>query len=359
MTAHGHTGNFRLSERHFGPLWKYVRQEAITNIDWDSGQLWIKYANQVRIPVCDPEVTEEFIHNFSLIVANHESRPFNPVDCVLSAETDELRITIVHEAFAVSGRSMSIRKSLPKLRFTAAKALEEGYCEPELLHLLVNCVQSGFNFVFCGEPGQGKTEAAKFFSSFIPACEKVITVEDLREWHYRDINPGKDCVEFKVRQAQSYGEAIAVSLRMNPKWIMIAETRSREVRYLLESWSNGVNCMTTLHVDDARKIPDRILNMLETRQDADRLVNQIYADVGIGILMRELEQQAGKTRHCIWQVCFYYRENGKNGAILLVEEGKMKKDRLPEFIRSKVREGSGQCDIFRNPQLEQRIKEEI
>ncbi len=349
--------DFKLSSRHFGPLWKYIRQDEITNVDWDSGQLWIKYANRTRKRVYDPEITEEFIHRFSLIVANHESRPFHRLDSILSAETEQLRITFVHEAFAVSGRSMSIRKSLPRLRFTAKEALECGYCEAEVMHLLANCVRGGFNFVFCGEPGQGKTEAAKFFSSFIPPHEKVITVEDLREWHYHEIHPQNDCIEFKVSDSKDYGRAIAVALRLNPKWIMIAETRSREVRYLLESWSNGVNCMTTLHVDDGRKIPDRILNMLESRQDADRLVNQIYSDVGIGVLLKEQEIQEDRTIHQIRQVCLYYREEEKNGCILLVENGILRDTRMPEFLRGQIQERCGQKDIYSNPQVKQMLEE--
>ena len=46
--------------------------------------------------------------------------------------------------------------------------------------------------------GAGKTECAKFFSQFIPAGERVITIEDNPEWHYSQINPGKDCVELRI-----------------------------------------------------------------------------------------------------------------------------------------------------------------
>ena len=351
--------DFKLSQQHFGPLWKYICQDEITNVDWDSGQLWIKFAKRVRERVEDPEVTEDFIQRFSLIVANHESRPFNRLDYILSAETEQLRITFVHEAFVVSGRSMSIRKSLPRLRFTAKGAIVNGYCDVKVMQLLANCVRSGFNFVFCGEPGQGKTEAAKFFSSFIKPREKVITVEDLREWHYHAIHPKRDCIEFKVSSPEDYERALAVALRLNPAWVMLAETRSREVRFLLESWSNGVNCMTTLHVDDARKIPDRILNMLESRQDADRLVNQIYADVGIGILMREQELEGGRTEHRIWQVCFYYREEERNGHVMLVEEGCLGENRMPEFLRRRIQAGCGQRDIYFSPQVQRLLQEGV
>ncbi len=41
--------------------------------------------------------------------------------------------------------------------------------------------------------------------------------------------------------------------------------------------------MTTLHTDDVRNIPDRILNMLESRVDAERMENDIYQALDVGI----------------------------------------------------------------------------
>lgn len=52
---------------------------------------------------------------------------------------------------------------------------------------------------------------------------------------------------------------------------MLSEARSTEVKSLLECWSTGIRGFTTLHTDDVRKIPDRILNMMESRMDADRM----------------------------------------------------------------------------------------
>lgn len=78
------------------------------------------------------------------------------------------------------------------------RMLEESYCPERILQLLMNCVLAGMNFVFGGEPGAGKTECAKFFMQFIPREERVITIEDSLEIHYRDINPGADAVELRV-----------------------------------------------------------------------------------------------------------------------------------------------------------------
>ena len=110
---------------------------------------------------------------------------------------------------------------------------------------MINCVRTKMNFMFGGEPGAGKTECAKFFMQFIPADERVITIEDSLEIHYRDINPEADAVEIRVGADFSYTDAIKASLRMNPKWLVLSEARSTEVTSLLEAWSTGVFGITT------------------------------------------------------------------------------------------------------------------
>lgn len=143
------------------------------------------------------------------------SRQFNKRNPELEAETSELRVTILHESVAKSGRSISIRKTPPLIRLTAESAIAEKFCPQELLTILINCVRTKMNITFCGMPGIGKTECVKFFSQFIPANERVITIEDTLEIRYAETNPGKDCIEMKVSEdVFGYSEAIKSCLRM-------------------------------------------------------------------------------------------------------------------------------------------------
>ena len=348
------------TEKYFGPLYPFVVNDDITDIDLNDQKLfgeetflWLtnsqnmRYREKITLP-------ESFIEQFTKRVANTVSRSFHKQSPVLEAETDTLRITIVHESVSVSGRSISIRKSLPYVRLTEENMVEDGYCSKEVLALLKNCVKARLNIVFCGEPAAGKTECAKFFSTFIPDNERVITIEDTLEWHYHEVNPEKDCVELKVNSTMDYTKAIKTCLRLNPKWIMVSETRSKEVVYLLECFSTGVRGMTTLHSDDVRNVPDRMLNMAGNEREVTNMENDIYNFINVGVLLNRVEERdyggKHKIRRFIDQICFYDRENGKNRIFMLVENGKLLTNELPKHIQEKMLR-AGISDAFSYEEL--------
>lgn len=326
-----------LGKEYFGPLWRFIANDEITDVDYNGREIWLTniYNERYRVnqSYVEENLTSAFVEQFTQRIANVVSRQFNKRYPELEAETSELRVTIVHESVARSGRSISIRKTPPIIRLTPKKALEEHYCSRDILALLINCVLADMNIIFCGMPGIGKTECVKFFSRYIPGNQRVITIEDTMELRYSVTNPGKDCIELRVDgDAFCYADAIKASLRLNPHWLMLSEARSKEVRYLLESWSTGVCGMTTLHTDDVRNIPDRILNMLESRVDADRLENDIYQSVDVGVLIRKRQNEQNMTYRYIDQVCFFLRERGQNRILMAVQDGKLILKEFPAVV---------------------------
>lgn len=337
--------NWELQEEDFGVLLPYIQKKEVTDIDYNGHELWITDLEHGRYRA-EVNVTEEFVEEFTHRIANRVNKPFNRMHNVLEAETKTLRISIVHESAAVSGRSICIRKSLPEVRHTIESMLDTKYCPLPILNLLINCVRAKMNFVFCGEPGVGKTECAKFFSRFIPPNQRAITIEDNLEMHFREINPENDCVELQVSRELSYTDAIKLCLRQNPKWIILSEARSTEVQYLLEQWSTGVCGFTTLHLDDLRNLPDRIMNMIGRAKDAERLENYIYEFVSVGVLIRQRTDEKGRQKRYIDQVCFYDRYRGKNNIYMLLENGEILSKEIPKDIKRKM-ERAGIVEPFR------------
>lgn len=327
------------SEEYFGPLYEFVRDDEITDVDYNGKDLWLTNAQNERY-LGDKKLSPEFVEQFTKRVANTVSKPFHKQQPILEAETERLRITIVHESVAITGRSICIRKSLPYIRMTEEGMLQEKYCSKEILELLKSCILAKQNIVFCGEPGVGKTECAKFFSQYIPANERVITIEDNPEWHYRKVNPDKDCVELKVGKQMDYTTAIKTCLRLNPKWMMLSESRSTEILKLIEGFSTGVKGITTLHTDDVRKIPDRMVNMGGQARNEGRMTNDIYSFIDLGVLIRrrEMEDEDGsrRVRRYIDQICFFERSGQENQCHMIVEDGELVSDILPKGLEIKL-----------------------
>ncbi len=330
--------NIDETEEYFGPLYPYVCDDSITDIDYNGSSIWLTDSSNTRYQ-SNLVISDEFIEQFTQRVANTVSKPFHKQSPVLEAETGRLRITIVHESVAVSGRSICIRKSLPYVRMTEEQMLREHYCSKDVLTLLKNCVRAKKNIVFCGEPGVGKTECAKFFTQFIPDNERIITVEDTRELHLSDIKGG-DCIELKVNEQMDYTQAIKTCLRLNPKWMMLSESRSTEVLKLIEGFSTGVHGITTLHTDDVRKVPDRMVNMGGQGRNENRMENDIYNFIDLAVLIRRKEfmdsSGALKVRRYIDQVCFFSRHDHTNYTDMIVEDGEMLHSGLPARLRQEL-----------------------
>jgi len=330
-----------ITKERLKPLFKYLKNDEITDVDWNGSDLWIKniYNESIMIPKEEHEITPAFIQAFTTHVSNSVSKLFNQENCVLEAETEDYRIECVHEARAISGRCCCIRKTTRTPRMSYKYLIDSKYTISPILNLLINCCIAKFNFMIAGEPGVGKTEFAKFLSLFIPDDQRVITIEDSPEWHYKELKPYADGIELQVNDDFSYTDALKTCMRLNPRRIFLSEVRSTEAKSLIECWSNGVKGFSTLHTDDARKIPDRILNMMPTRADAERLKNNVYENLDIGILINQKKDEDGKNHRYIEQVCFFERDIQKeeNKIYMIVEEGKIITQEIPQSKKIKLK----------------------
>jgi len=349
-------------KQFFGPLYDLINDIDITDIDISGPIVWITLKTNERIKT-DIEITQEFSDQFAKRVSDMESMPFHRMSPVLEAETDTLRITIVHEDVCQGRRSICIRKSLRNVRLTEESVIRDKYMSEETLSFLKSCVFSGMNIVIAGNPGAGKTECARFLSKYIPDDQRVITIEDTPEWHYRMMKRNSDCVEIKVGKNMDYTKAIKTCMRLNPKWMMLSEARSIEVLSLMECFSTGVKGMTTIHTDDVRTIPDRILNMAAQKRDESRLLNDIYTFIDIGVLIRrkEFHTEDGnrEIRRFVDQMAVFTREDGINRTTLILDDGEATGAKLPESILKRFKRSGQEYRLDRVKDLIERNMELI
>lgn len=320
-----------LPDRAFGDLLTYILDENITDINW-SGGLWINDLEKGRYKVEGFVLKDVFIQQFYTRISNLMNIQFNQNYPLLEAETDSLRISILHDSVTNTGISISIRKTPAVRRIRKDRLIRDEYCTEEIDAFMENAIRAHCTVIVGGLPGVGKTEYIKYLTNYIPAYERVYTIEDNLELRYSAINPGKDCVEIKVSENFGYAEALKASKRQLPTWVLLAEARGEEVKYLLENISAGVHCLTTIHLDDAGKIPDRLRNMGQNINE-----NDVYSFVDIGVQLQSVVKQGEKIKRKIVQVMCLSRNEEKNEKVMIYEDGKILTENLPEDIMRKFK----------------------
>ena len=313
----------------FSEIAQEINNDNVTDIEWDGYNLWITELG-IGSYISGKELSDRYVENVSIKLANIMGVSFNRSRPILEANTEKLRISIWHES-RCHKKSMSIRKIPEYLRFSHKDLVESDYAPESIINLLENSVTAHLSIVVGGQPHAGKTELVKYLSTKIPHNEKAGVYEDNQEIHYRKINPNKKCVEFFVDDKVTYQDIIKAGLRHNIDWILLSESRGPEVAHLLNSLSTGSYCMTTMHLDEVRDMPDRMYNMLGNSSVNERFINSVYKYIDLVVLVECDKHEKRRIK----QIGFLSRCTTVNLCCVIYEDGTFTDETVPEDILDK------------------------
>lgn len=174
---------------------------------------------------------------------------------------DGSRVNAIIEPLSIDGPALTIRK-FKKGGITPERYIEWGSMTKPMVDFLRICVENALNIVISGGTGSGKTSLLNMLSSFIPASERVVTVEDAAELQLQQ----EHVVRLETRPANMEGSgAVSIrdlvknSLRMRPNRIIVGETRDGAALDMLQAMNTGHDgSMTTTHANSPRECVARL-----------------------------------------------------------------------------------------------------
>lgn len=171
------------------------------------------------------------------------------------------RLNIVIEPLAVDGPMVSIRK-FRKDPLKPADLLALGTLNEQLFTLLEQAVRARCNILISGGTSSGKTSLLNALAFFIPASERVVTIEDTAELslnHPHVVRLESRVGSFEGTGAVTIRDLIRNSLRMRPDRIVVGEVRGAEVMEMLQAMNTGHDgSMGTIHANTPRECLHRI-----------------------------------------------------------------------------------------------------
>ncbi|KQV75623.1 pilus assembly protein CpaF [Aeromicrobium sp. Root344] len=205
--------------------------------------------------------------------------------------TDGSRVNAIIPPLAVNGSSLTIRK-FSDTPYEVADLVNFGTMTKGIAELLYACVQARLNILVSGGTGTGKTTLLNVLSSFIPADERIVTIEDavelrLQQDHVVSLESRPPNIEGKGEI--SIRELVRNALRMRPDRIVVGEVRGGESLDMLQAMNTGHDgSISTLHANSPR--------------DAIARLETLVLMAGMDLPARAIREQASSAVDLIIQL---------------------------------------------------------
>ena len=148
------------------------------------------------------------------------------------------RVNAVIYPVALNGPILTIRR-FPEHPITMEKLIALGSITQECAQFLQKLVKARYSMIIGGGTGSGKTTFLAAMSEYIPADERLITIEDNAELRIRGID---NLVRLEAKMANMEGavsvtirDLIKSALRMRPDRIIVGEVRGGEAMDMLQA----------------------------------------------------------------------------------------------------------------------------
>ena len=213
-------------------------------------------------------------------IANLSEKQFSYQCPRLDVSLGRYRFNALHQSVCRKNNeesvSFSIRIASSSLKFNEGDCLSE-----ELKELLKILIDSNVSIVIGGQTGSGKTELQKYLISLMKENTRVIAIDNILEL---DQFKTPQCLDLNIWQVDEKREEVSIenlvrnALRSNPDWLIVAESRGKEMLDVLNSSLTGHPIITTLHAFDINSMPHRMVRMVMMNEQRMEF-KDVYYDI--------------------------------------------------------------------------------
>ena len=178
---------------------------------------------------------------------------------------DGSRVNAIIPPLAIDGPILSIRR-FAAVPLQMRNLVDYQSLSQDMAQFLGALAQAKINILISGGTGSGKTTLLNILSSYVPATERIVTIEDAAELQLQQ--PHVVRLETRPPNIEGRGEVpqralVRNALRMRPDRIILGEVRGPEAFDMLQAMNTGhEGSMTTIHANSPRDALARLESMV-------------------------------------------------------------------------------------------------
>ena len=204
---------------------------------------------------------------------------------------DGSRVNAIIPPLSLRGPVLTIRK-FARDPYTVDDLITFGTLSAKSAQFLSACVRGKLNILISGGTGTGKTTMLNGLSAFIPASERIVTIEDAAELQLQQDHVVT--LESRPPNVEGHGEVrirelVRNALRMRPDRIIVGEVRGAETLDMLQAMNTGhEGSLTTIHAN--------------TPRDALARLETLVLTAGVDLPLRAIREQIASAFDLLVQV---------------------------------------------------------
>jgi pilus assembly protein CpaF len=251
----------------FGPIEPFLRDRGVTEIMVNAPDVIYVERDGRIFPADGRFVDETHLRRVIDKMVGQVGRRIDESSPYVDARLpDGSRVNAVIAPLCVGGGPyLTVRKFSPD-PYQAEDLIAFGTMSAKAAAFLAGCVDGRLNMLVSGGAGSGKTTTLNVLSSFLPAGERIITIEDAAELQLRQ--PHWLRLEHRPANLEGKGEItirdlVRNALRMRPDRIVVGEVRGGEALDMLQAMNTGHDgSLSTVHANSPRDVLSRLETMV-------------------------------------------------------------------------------------------------
>jgi pilus assembly protein CpaF len=256
----------RVAELAFGlgPLEPLLRDPAVDEVMVNGpGEVWVERAGRLERAAEAFADVDALRHAIERILAPLGRRADEAEPLCDARLPDGSRVNVVLPPLALDGPVLTIRR-FRRRGLAPDDLVANGTWPAALRDVLAGAVRARLSILVSGGTGSGKTTTLNALSAFVPAGERIVTIEDTAELQLSQ--PHVVRLEARPPSVEGRGEItirrlVRNALRMRPDRIVVGEVRGGEALDMLQAMATGHDgSLSTVHAGS----PEEALRRLET-----------------------------------------------------------------------------------------------
>lgn len=277
-----------------------LKDEMVTDVSYNGVSVFYMH-NKFGRKRADLKANSNEVLDFIRQIANFSEKQFSFSTPILDISVGKYRINAVHPSI-VRVKNDKVCSFAMRIGSEETRIKEDStFMNKKCSEYLLDALKQGKSIVIAGPTGSGKTELQKYLLTKLRPNSRVIIIDNIQELENIRVNEDLDITSWQISQTNpnaSIQELIRNALRSNPDWLVIAESRGKEMNDALNSVMTGHPIITTLHAKSLEAIPKRIARMIlsaDTTQKHEDILEDVNEHLKVYVFLNRRFKSNGEV----------------------------------------------------------------